>query len=83
MTAWMALLLLTPLSRVEAQAQVDHTFRYDANALVKRVNLAGSFNGWNKTAKSMKQIPGTHSWVATLKLNPGKHTYKFVMDDER
>ncbi len=75
MIATLALLAIAP------QAEVAHTFRYDANPLIKKVNLAGSFNGWNKTANEMKREG--NMWAATVKLKPGKYTYKFVLDDDR
>ena len=56
---------------VVTQAEVTHTFRYVANPLTKKVSLAGSFNGWNKTANPMKAEGNT--WSLALKLKPGKY----------
>ncbi|MEZ0325358.1 MAG: alpha-amylase family glycosyl hydrolase [Fimbriimonas sp.] len=74
-----------PILRSSAppQSQISHTFTYEASPLVKKVNIAGSFNGWSKTANEMRHIPGTNTWTSTHKLSLGKHTYKFVLDDDR
>jgi 1,4-alpha-glucan branching enzyme len=68
----------------DAPAQVPHEFRYkpDADAAVNTVNLAGDFNGWSTTATVMeKSADGT--FTATVKLTPGKHLYKFVLDGSK
>jgi WD40 repeat protein len=44
----------------------------------KSVALAGSFNGWSTTATPL--IKRGLTWVAMVKLAPGRHTYKFVVD---
>ncbi len=43
------------------------------------VFLAGAFNGWNATANPMKKLE-SGTWVITVKLGPGTHDYKFVVD---
>ena len=44
------------------------------------VYLAGTFNGWDPTAKALtRRADGT--WAATLDLPPGRYEYKFVVDD--
>ena len=45
-----------------------------------KVFLAGSFNGWNPTAKEMTEKMGDGVFVAVLSLPAGKHEYKFVID---
>jgi cyclomaltodextrinase len=45
----------------------------------RRVNLAGTFNGWKSDALTMiKVADGT--WTATLNPAPGAYLYKFVVD---
>lgn len=44
-----------------------------------RVELAGSFNGWQRDPMTQER-PGL--WVKTLKLGPGTHQYKFVVDND-
>ncbi len=64
-----------------ANVEVAHEFRYkpDAGSVVKTINLAGDFNGWSTTAMPMvKADDGSYSVI--VKLAPGKHFYKFVLD---
>jgi cyclomaltodextrinase len=70
-----------PGVRADDPPQVSHEFRYkpDAGSATKKVNLAGDFNGWSTTATPMDKLDdGT--FTATVKLTPGKHVYKFVLD---
>jgi glycosidase len=69
----MILPFLTP------QAEFPHTFRYTGAPQVKKVNLAGTFNGWNKAANEMQKEG--NDYTLTLQLKPGKYQYKFVLDD--
>ena len=50
---------------------------YDPDA--GNVFLAGSFNGWNATATPMTRDDDGY-WRVTMRLDPGKHDYKFVVD---
>lgn len=45
----------------------------------KEVYLAGSFNNWDP--KSIPMKPVSDGWETTVKLPPGKHFYKFIIDD--
>lgn len=40
--------------------------------------LAGSFNNWESTALRMTKTDS--GWIADVKLGPGKHWYKFIID---
>lgn len=44
----------------------------------KSVYVAGDFNGWDPTAKKLAFRNGVYS--AKIKLLPGDHEYKFVID---
>ena len=44
----------------------------------KEVVLAGSFNNWDEHAYKMKKVGD--SWQFRTYLEPGKHTYKFIVD---
>ena len=44
----------------------------------KKVFLAGTFNGWDPAAKQMAEKKGVYS--TSLRLEPGKYEYKFVVD---
>jgi hypothetical protein len=45
-----------------------------------KVMLAGSFNNWSPEDIPMKRTD--NGWIAGVKLIPGKHWYKFVVDGE-
>lgn len=44
-----------------------------------KVVLAGDFNGWNANDAALKD-DGKGNWTIVVKLGPGKHRYKFVVD---
>ena len=44
----------------------------------KIVALAGSFNNWNQSKNLCVQE--TEFWTCRVDLNPGRYTYKFVVD---
>lgn len=54
------------------------TFYLRNHGNARKVILAGSFNNWNETELKMKKI--ADGWVADVKLDPGKHWYKFIID---
>ena len=61
---------------------VTHTFTYvrpTSAPTVTAVNLVGSFNAWNTTAKAMTQQTDG-SWKTTLDLAPGTYQYKYFMN---
>ena len=47
-----------------------------------RVCLAGSFNNWDPYAHQMQEDPAGGLYRLALDLPPGKHEYRFVIDDE-
>ena len=58
-----------------AKKAVTFTLRAESG---KKVFLAGSFNGWDPAAKPMAEKKGVYS--TSLRLEPGKYEYKFVVD---
>lgn len=44
----------------------------------KRVFLSGSFNSWSTERTPMQ--PCDSGWVVTVKLRPGKYSYKYIID---
>jgi hypothetical protein len=44
----------------------------------KEVFLSGSFNSWSTTQMPMRTCDS--GWVISLKLRPGKYTYKYILD---
>ena len=64
----------------KTNAKINKTFRYTPERQVNKVNLFGSFNGWNRGEFPMsdKNSPGTY--VITIPLDPGRYEYKFFVD---
>lgn len=56
----------------------DMTFTYE-NAQAATVSVVGDFNDWNKDANPMTNTDGV--WKASVKLAPGRHEYKFVLNN--
>src|SRR5688572_25169141 len=54
------------------------TFFFPENLHAEQVMLAGTFNNWDPTALAMKRVDT--GWIAVVKLAPGKHYYKFIVD---
>jgi 1,4-alpha-glucan branching enzyme len=46
----------------------------------KKVVVAGSFNKWN-TKKLLAKKDSKGNWVAKVALKPGRHEYKFIVDE--
>lgn len=86
----MALLALLALTPVMARTMVDGEspapeqvlvqFRLDAPA-AHGVQLAGNFTNWKATV-AMKRT-GNGVWTVVLPLEPGVHSYSFVVDGEK
>jgi 1,4-alpha-glucan branching enzyme len=55
------------------------TFQFRAEP-GSRVYLAGSFNGWDPTARLLADRSGTGVFSTTLMLAPGRYEYKFVVN---
>jgi pimeloyl-ACP methyl ester carboxylesterase len=62
-------------------SQAAITFRLRNHPHAKSVALAGTFNNWN--AQSTPMIRHGADWSVSIKLPPGTHPYKFVIDGER
>ncbi len=64
------------------QKQQEHIPQeFIARVRAKEVFLAGSFNDWNPKALPMRRRT-KGEWRATLRLEPGRYEYKFVVDGE-
>ncbi len=66
------------LSAKTAAKKIDFEFYAPES---KKVQLAGSFNGWNPSENSLKKAKDG-KWKATLSLLPGRFEYKFVVDGD-
>ncbi|WP_235297239.1 glycogen-binding domain-containing protein [Portibacter marinus] len=58
----------------------DVTFRLPNESQAKEVYLSGSFNNWDEKSLPMQKIGDR--WQLELKLPPGKHYYKFIVDEQ-
>ena len=56
----------------------NYVFKLDHYPDAKKVNVAGSFNGWNGDNFSMVKKDG--KWTFPIYLKPGKYSYKFLVD---
>jgi len=59
----------------------ETTFICEENPDAKRVYLAGDFNNWDADAKRMVKVKGG-TFNARVRLQPGQHQYKFVIDGQ-
>jgi cyclomaltodextrinase len=60
--------------------RIQHEFALQLDRPATSVHVAGTFNGWNKTANMLsKSSDGT--WRTMVRMTPGKHLYKFVIDN--
>lgn len=63
------------------QPRFERLFRYTPPAGAPEptaVMLVGSFNGWNKESHPLQR--DSSGWVLQVVLEPGTHTYKFLVD---
>lgn len=49
----------------------------------QQVALVGDFNGWDSDATLMAKRSADGTWTARIPLQPGVHTYAFVVDGKR
>lgn len=56
----------------------EYCFFLRCCSTAEKVMLAGSFNNWNTMQTPMQRVDS--GWIHCLKLSPGKHTYKFIID---
>jgi hypothetical protein len=64
------------------QPDVDVEFRFPATSEATTVAVAGAFNGWSAEADPLER-GSDGAWSTTLRLPPGRHAYRFVVDGER
>lgn len=61
----------------------QHEFVYVANAPLRSVSVAGTFNQWNKEANPLALSFDGKTWRAVVKIAPGRHQYRFVLEGTR
>ena len=57
-------------------------FVYTPAVPVRKVCVAGDFNGWDPSARRMAKSPKDGTYRARLSLAPGRYEYKLVVDGE-
>jgi hypothetical protein len=60
--------------------KANHVFELAGYAGAKSVLLSGSFNNWNPDGYRM--VREGNAWKFPLRLQPGKFTYKFIVDNQ-
>ncbi len=76
------LALVWPVTAQETPPVVaPYIFIFKADKPLKSVAVAGTFNGWNKNANTLKADADGRTWRLTVPLSYGKYLYKFVLDD--
>jgi len=63
-------------------AEVQFSLRISDDK-VHTVAIAGDFNGWSPQANLLEDPDGDGIWTGTLKLEPGRYEYMFVLDGEK
>jgi len=63
-------------------AEVQFSLRI-SDGKAHTVAIAGDFNGWSSQANLLEDPDGDGIWIGTLKLEPGRYEYMFVLDGEK
>ena len=72
----------TPDISPVCSAEVKFSLRI-GDSKAHTVAIAGDFNGWDPQANLLEDSEGDGVWTGTLKLEPGRYEYMFVMDGEK
>lgn len=60
----------------------DYDFVVKLPEEAKTVSVAGTFNDWNKDRNFLKVDPDHETWRAKVRVRPGKHLYKYILNGE-
>jgi hypothetical protein len=71
-----------PDTSLICSAEVQFSLKINDNK-THTVAIAGDFNGWNPQTNVLEDPEGDGIWTGTLKLEPGRYEYMFVMDGEK
>lgn len=63
-----------------ANGRQNITFTFPNHSGVQKVQIAGEFNNWNPDHGKLKRK--NNCWLATFPLKPGRHQYKYLVNDE-
>jgi len=72
----------TPDTSLICSAEVQFSLKINDNK-AHTMAIAGDFNGWNPQANLLEDSEGDGIWTGTLKLEPGRYEYMFVLDGEK
>jgi len=72
----------TPDTPSICSAEVQFSLRI-GDGKAHTVAIAGDFNGWNPQANPLEDPDGDGIWTGTLRLEPGRYEYMFVLDGEK
>ena len=72
----------TPDTSPICSAEVQFSLRI-SDGKAHTVAVAGDFNGWSPQANILEDPEGDGIWTGTLKLEPGRYEYMFVLDGEK
>jgi len=72
----------TPNTSPICSAEVQFSLKIN-DGKAHTVAIAGDFNGWNPQANILEDPEGDGIWTGTLKLEPGRYEYMFVLDGEK
>jgi len=72
----------TPDTYPICSAEVQFSLRI-SDGKAHTVAIAGDFNGWNPQENLLEDPEGDGIWTGTLKLEPGRYEYMFVLNGEK
>jgi len=72
----------TPGTYPICSAEVKFSLKINDNK-AHTVAIAGDFNGWDSQANILEDPERDGIWTGTLKLEPGRYEYMFVVDGEK
>jgi len=72
----------TPDTYPICSAEVKFSLKINDNN-AHTVAVVGDFNGWDPQVNLLEDPEGDGIWTGTLKLEPGKYEYMFVLDGEK
>jgi len=72
----------TPDTYPICSAEVNFSLKINDNN-AHTVAVVGDFNGWDPRANLLEDFEGDGIWTGTLKLEPGRYEYMFVLDGEK
>jgi len=55
-------------------------FRFQPPKECRDVRLAGDFTNWDSGAIEMSRSGRSSEWVASVRVTPGEHQYRFLLD---